>query len=155
MIYSSTWPAPSRGRAFSLPAIWAALNSPLIIENALRARGIITEGYDPVRDVYERTLRVGGLNVPLKRMSFAHLPKPNTTLIRVYRPGVSLKFSGMDDLMRRLDRLSSHPGYVKYPNAPWLVENLRNKEHKFIPAERIASAIATRNSLYVPLLQAA
>lgn len=148
-------PGPRKG-AFSLGSkVWAFLNSPVVLENILRTRGIITDEYCTIRDANVRRYVIGGLSLTRELKSYRHIVMPRTQPIEVYRPGVKLRFRGFDDLFRNLDKLAAHPGYHKYPNAPWLVTNERGGCHKFLPAERIDGVLKAKRSLYIPLLEAA
>lgn len=136
--------SPRKG-AFSLAKFWSVMNNPKAIENALRSRGIITEGYNPTRDVYERVYKVG----PFVKVSTVHsftgstktaiFAKPSTSF-EVFRPGVRMIFKSPVDFQRRMHKLLDHPGFNLARGAPFTVINRSTGIHSFISEERIVTS---------------
>jgi hypothetical protein len=123
-------------------------NSWAPLANILYSRGIITEGYNPNRDVYERVYNLGGLTLTRDLHAFKVASRKTRHLvdqsaaIEVSRPGVSMTFTNMVDLSRRMWKLTEHPGYGVAKDAPFILHNKATGTYKFLPADRVLNARA-------------
>lgn len=147
--------SPRKG-AFSLTAeaLTAALhsNSWTAFENVFRKHGIITEGYNPDRDVYERVYHVGKRRFVRDLHSFGGKAPSTKWLghqrekIEARRPGVVVVFDNLADLQKRLHKLAEHPGYSVAPSAPFILTNKATGIHKLMPPTFAESARQMRVS---------
>lgn len=128
----------------SLPkwsAVLARYNTPWTIENVLRKKGFILEGFNPDRDVYERVYKIGPVKFVRDLHTFSKSTKtkiianPVKSAYEVTRGEGTMVFSSIVDLKRRLHRLKTLPSVNA--EAPYLVKNLRTGVCSFMAANRL------------------
>jgi hypothetical protein len=133
--------------------------------NALRKKGIITEGYEPLRDVWEKRVNLGPLSLTLAKKNFSdpmvwrpgaiiggHAVKtpPQFTLSRYgMKP---MYFGNSRDLAVRIKEVFSREGFDPEAKHPFMVHNSKTQKWTLLAPERIIALnpVTNRGGAFVP-----
>lgn len=130
-------------------------------EQMLRLKGVLTEGYNPATDAYEREIHLPfGLRLckTIRAFSGASAPAPvyTTEAVRqrrtppklvLERPGVKMYFADARDMAARMWQVTDSDGYDLCPKAPFIVKNLVTQKLALFAPERIALHAARKPGL--------
>lgn len=133
------------------------LNTPL----DLHRLGFITEGYNPRRDVYERTYSFGPIKRSVEVTAFGKSRKskvirgtqanPKYKLlaetrssgrITLEKPGMRITFKDKADFVRNRHKIAEHPGFNKHPTLGLLMSEEGVNGLRVYPASLAVAAKA-------------